>query len=107
MTGTNVELVARRDVAEVHAAGEFDMVSVGTLGAALREAISLDIDVVIDLTEATFVDIASARLIVDVRDRLQRSGRSLVVTNAPASVEALASSGRVRRLTGPEGPPDR
>lgn len=93
MAAATVELDTTGRVAQVHVAGEVDMVTVGTLGAALSQVISLDTDVVIDVSDATFSDVGSVRLIADARERLRRCGRSLVVTNASAPVDRLVDLG--------------
>jgi anti-anti-sigma factor len=78
------------DVVVVRAAGEFDLLTAGTLGLALHRAASFGKDVVVDLTQATFVDLISMRVIVDAHHRLAAGDHRLVLRNPPPLVERLA-----------------
>jgi anti-anti-sigma factor len=90
MRREDADVVETDDVVVVHASGEFDLLSAGTLGFALRRAASRDKDVVLDLGAATFVDVISMRVVVQARDRVRTGGHRLVLRNPSPLAERLA-----------------
>jgi len=75
--------------------GELDIARVGDLRATLREAAREDAAaVVVDLSQVSFIDSSGLGALVELHNRLRRSGRRLAVVapggSAPAVLLELA-----------------
>lgn len=78
------------DVVTLRASGEFDIDTARTLALALHEALRPGKDLVVDLTDATFMDLACLRLVLDAQRRLKALGCSVTVVHPPAGVRRMA-----------------
>lgn len=76
-------------VVVIRAEGDFDLATSRTLAQALEDAADSGRDIVLDLTNAAFLDIYCLRLILTTQSQLRAAGRSVVVTNPPAVVRRL------------------
>ncbi len=75
--------------------GEQDASTCKALSTLLGEAMDhADIDILLDLTEVTFLDGATARVLIDVRDRLQSHGKHLgLLSPSPSTRRILVLCG--------------
>lgn len=70
-------------------AGEIDVASIEALEAAItatEQDAAEGADVVLDMTEVTFLDSSGLRVLVTANDRLDTAGSRLVIRRPPASV---------------------
>jgi anti-anti-sigma factor len=98
MTIDNAAEVERSDdegVRVVAVAGEVDVANVGAVECAVGELANGALGVVVDLSEATYIDSATVGLLFRLRSSLNRRGQALRVICAPGS-----SAWRVLQLTG-------
>jgi anti-anti-sigma factor len=70
------------DTVTIRAYGEFDIDSASTLAAALDDATSAGVSVVLDLARVTFLDMFALRSVVEAMTTLTADGRTLRVVNA-------------------------
>ena len=87
-TTAQLELVGDTLVA-IRAQGEFDLATSRTLALALEDAANSGRDIVLDLADASFLDVACLRLVLATQERLSTTGRTVVVSNAPAVVRRM------------------
>jgi len=85
-----LETVGGHTVA-IRASGDFDLATSRTLAAALEDAAGSGRDVVLDLADATFVDVYCLRLVLSTQELLATRGRTVVVVNAPPIFQRLVS----------------
>jgi anti-anti-sigma factor len=90
-----IERSEREGVRVVAVAGEVDVSNVGVVERAVGELSNGALGVVVDLSEATYVDSAIVGLLFRLRGRLSRRGQALRVICSPGS-----SAWRVLQLTG-------
>ena len=81
----------RRRATVVTVAGEVDVASGPELQHAIEGALtdSDKRDLVIDLREVGFIDVAGMRTLLVAHDRAQKAGRRLLVINVPAPARRL------------------
>jgi anti-anti-sigma factor len=98
MTIDNTAEIERSDsegVRVVAVAGELDVANVGAVERAVGELSNGALGVVVDLSEATYIDSATVGLLFRLRSRLNRRGQELRVICSPGS-----NAWRVLELTG-------
>jgi anti-anti-sigma factor len=98
MTIDNTAEIERSDtegVRVVTVAGEVDLANVGAVEGAVGELSNGALGVVVDLSEATYIDSATVGLLFRLRSRLSRRGQELRVICSPGS-----NAWRVLQLTG-------
>jgi anti-sigma B factor antagonist len=98
MTIDNTAEIERSDtegVRVVTVAGEVDLANVGAVEHAVGELSNGALGVVVDLSEATYIDSATVGLLFRLRSRLSRRGQELRVICSPRS-----NAWRVLQLTG-------
>ncbi|MFF8772489.1 STAS domain-containing protein [Kitasatospora sp. NPDC015120] len=78
----------------VRAFGEIDIATAPRLGRRLAAALGAHREVVLDLSEVTFMDCSGLRVLVQARNRADRYGGRLVLRGARGPVA------RLLRLTG-------
>jgi anti-anti-sigma factor len=78
--GFQIQVCRRRDHVDLHVRGELDLMTVSELGRSLVVAAAVPVrKVVVDLTDATFVDVVSMNVISETANQLARQGRLLRV----------------------------
>ena len=87
-------------VVRVRVVGEFDLATARTLDAALAEATAAGADVVVDLTDATFLDVGCLQLILSARRAVLEAGHRLTVEHPRPLVRRLVSAIHVEGLLG-------
>lgn len=80
------------DVVAIRAQGEFDLATARTLAEALEDAAGSGCDVVVDLAEATFVDVYCLRLVLITQEVVANRGHTVIVINAPAVFQRLVDA---------------
>ncbi len=90
-----IERCDSEGVCVVAVAGEVDVSNVDRLKLAVSELSNEALGIVIDLSEATYIDSATVGLLFRLRSRLSRRGQVLSVICLPGS-----STRRVLELTG-------
>jgi stage II sporulation protein AA (anti-sigma F factor antagonist) len=98
MTIDNTAEIERSDtegVRVVTVAGEVDLANVGAVECAVGELSNGALGVVVDLSEATYIDSSTVGLLFRLRSRLSRRGQELRVICSPDS-----NAWRVLQLTG-------
>jgi anti-anti-sigma factor len=74
--------------------GEVDMATVAAFERALDRGLDTGHDLVVDLSELTFIDVAGLRVLAVAADRIGRQGRRLRLSRPNRNV------GRLLRLAG-------
>jgi anti-anti-sigma factor len=69
--------------------GEVDMATVAAFERALERGLDTERDLVVDLSELTFIDVAGLRVLAVAADRLGREGRRLILTRPNPNVIRL------------------
>jgi anti-anti-sigma factor len=98
MTIDNTAEIERSDaegVRVVTVAGEVDLANVGAVECAVGELSNGALGVVVDLSEATYIDSSTVGLLFRLRSGLSRRGQELRVICSPGS-----NAWRVLQLTG-------
>ena len=90
----DISILQHDGLSVVRMSGELDLASSDQLGALLSEL--SDQTVVVDLAELTFIDSSGIAALVAAKDRLQSTGRDLVLTRPQRNVD------RVLEMTGLE-----
>jgi anti-anti-sigma factor len=70
----------------VHVAGEFDIGTQPVLRQALSRAHAADVDVLLDLSEVTFVDASSLGVLMDTHRALAERGHTFRIVNPARAV---------------------
>ena len=70
----------------VHAHGELDIATLTELVPAMRQAALDDLDVVLDLSDVSFVDLAFVRAVLEAQARIEAHGHHLTITHPPHSL---------------------
>ena len=84
----------------VMARGEIDLDTAPSLGRALADALRAHRDVVLDLTEVTFMDCTDLNVLLAAREQADLHGRRFTVHGAGHRVERLLElTGTDRHLT--------
>jgi anti-anti-sigma factor len=78
----------------LHPRGEVDMATVAEFERALERGIDSDRDLVVDLSDLTFIDVAGLRALAVAAHRITGTGRRLHLTRPSHNV------GRLLRLAG-------
>ena len=91
MASAQVEAVGDR-VVVIRAHGDFDVATSRTLARALEDAADSGRDIVLDLADATFLDVFCLRMVLAMDGRLRAAGRTVIVTNAPPVVQRLVDA---------------
>jgi anti-anti-sigma factor len=87
---TSAQLEAAGDrVVVIRVRGELDLATSRTLADALEDAADGVRDVVVDLADATFVDVYCLRLVLATQEELAARGRTVIVVNAPPVFQRL------------------
>lgn len=89
----------------VRANGEIDLDTAPALHRALAAALGSHREVVLDLSEVTFMDCAGLGALVRARNQADRSGRSLVLRGAGRGVVRLLKLTGLHRRLAVEGAP--
>jgi anti-anti-sigma factor len=89
---------ARSTETVVHASGEFDLATLPLLEEALSRAHAHGRDVLVDLSQVTFVDATSLGAIVQAHGALAVEARVLRLVNVPARIDKLLGVTRLRTL---------
>jgi len=91
--------------AVVRASGEVDLDTAAALHRALAEALRAHREVVLDLSQVTFMDCAGLRALVAARNQADRQGRRLVLRGVGHRVVRLLKlTGLNRRLMSQPAP---
>src|SRR3954449_1822106 len=77
------------DTVVIRATGDFDLATSRTLATALEDAAGSGCDVVLDLGEATFVDVYCLRLVLLTQEVVANRGHTVIVVNAPPVFQRL------------------
>ena len=80
---------ARAGAAGVRLAGDLDLATAWWLERALRDAQAEAGQVVLDLSDLTFLDCSGIRVILDAAERARREGHRLTVVPGPAQVNMV------------------
>ena len=83
--------------------GTLDFESVVDLRPRLREALTRDADVELDLSGVTRANSAGLALLLQWQEDARRSGANLAVRNAPAALADLAGLSNLRELLSLDG----
>jgi anti-anti-sigma factor len=78
----------------LHPRGEVDMATVASFERALERGIDTERDLVVDLSDLTFIDVAGLRALAVAAHRVGQDGRQLRLTRPNHNV------GRLLRLAG-------
>jgi anti-anti-sigma factor len=87
-TTAHLEAVGDR-VVVIRASGDFDLATSRTLADALEDAADGSRDLVLDLADATFVDVYCLRMVLVTQEVLAADGRTVIVVNAPPVFQRL------------------
>lgn len=86
--------------AVVRARGDIDLATAPSLRSALKAALATHREVVLDLSQVTFMDCAGLGALVDARNQADRCGGRLLLRGAGRPVARLLHlTGLQRRLT--------
>jgi anti-sigma B factor antagonist len=89
-TDFTVELTTARGESVVAVTGDVDLATIGDLRRSLRGVIDQALgDVVLDLSNVTYMDSSGLSVVLETRDVLQRNGRALIVANPSAQVATI------------------
>src|SRR5213079_2155403 len=84
-----VEVERRDDHCVVTPHGDLDVSSLSDLVPAMDQALERNLDVVLDLTDVPFVDLAFVRAVLDAQARIADHGHRLTIHNPPHSLLRL------------------
>jgi anti-sigma B factor antagonist len=73
----------------LHPRGEVDLATMAAFEQTLERGIDTDRDLVVDLSELTFIDAAGLRALAAAADRLRRGGRRLRLVRPTHSLDRL------------------
>jgi anti-anti-sigma factor len=73
----------------LHPRGEVDMATVAAFERALERGLDTDHDLVVDLSELTFIDVAGLRVLAVAADRVGRTGRRLHLARPNRNLDRL------------------
>ena len=76
--------------------GELDLVTVDQARAAISDAQDEMAEVICDLGDVFFIDIAGLRILLDAADRARRTGGRLTIASCPAIVPRMLEALGVR-----------
>lgn len=85
-------------VVRIRAYGEFDIESASTLAAALDDATSAGMSVVLDLAEVSFLDMYALRSVVATTQALAADGRTMRVVHASPLIAKLFAAANLTDL---------
>jgi anti-anti-sigma factor len=89
---------ARSTETVVHVSGEFDLATLPLLEEALSRAHAHGRDVLVDLSEVTFVDATSLGAIAHAHRQLRVEARMLRLVNVPPRISRLLAIAKLRTL---------
>ena len=89
-TDFTVQLTTARGEPVVAVTGELDLATVGSLRRRLHSVIEhSDGDVVIDMSNVSYMDSSGLSVVLEARDMLQREQRTLIVADPSAAVTTI------------------